>query len=51
MRYKNRKFILKYVDYNFKWYACSMDDIYIIYINKKLRQPEKQKILHSLLKA
>lgn len=51
MRYNRRRMVIKYAYYNFLWYAINIKGVYIIYINSKLNEKEKQRILHRLLKA
>lgn len=49
-RYKNKKYIIKLCDYNFKYYTIKYRGYVIIYFNKTLDSKEKSRILHKIIK-
>jgi len=48
--YKNKKYIVKLCDYNFKYYITKYRGYTVIYFNKTLDSKEKSRILHKLIR-
>lgn len=48
--YKNKKYIVKLCDYNFKYYITKYRGYTLVYFNKKLDSKEKSRILHKIIR-
>lgn len=50
IKYKKKRIIIKICDYNFSCFVTYYRGVTIIYVNSKLTNKEKSKLLHKVIR-